>query len=186
MTTVKEPILPRVAAGEPEAFQECVDRYKSLVWWLARKWVGVDADDAVQEIFLNVWRNAGRYDPTKAAESTFVAMIARRRLIDLCRRRGRRPNMESIDDHVSLVGQLPGAVEANAEISLARRVIAEQLNDNERAVLSLSLHEGLSHSEIASSLDMPLGTVKTYIRRSLAKVRDQLESGRLEPTGERL
>ena len=174
MTAKKEPILPRVAAGDPAAFQECVDRYKSLIWWLARKWVGADADDAVQEIFLNIWRNAGRYDSSKAAESTYVAMIARRRLIDLTRKRGRRPDHEPIEDQIGIVGQLPESVEAVAEIALAERVIADQLSDNELEVLTLSIHEGMSHSEIASSLNMPLGTVKTHIRRSLAKIRERI------------
>ena len=174
MTAKKEPVLPRVAAGDPAAFQECVDRYKSLIWWLARKWVGADADDAVQEIFLNIWRNAGRYDSSKAAESTYVAMIARRRLIDLTRKRGRRPDHEPIEDKIGLVGQLPESVEAVAEVALAERVIADQHSDNELEVLTLSIHEGMSHSEIASTLDMPLGTVKTHIRRSLAKIRERL------------
>lgn len=174
MSAKKEPVLPRVAEGDPAAFQECVDRYKSLIWWLARKWVGADADDAVQEIFLNIWRNAGRYDASKAAESTYVAMIARRRLIDLTRKRGRRPDHEPIDDQIGLIGQLPQSVEAVAEVALAERVISDQLNENELEVLTLSIHEGMSHSEIASSLDMPLGTVKTHIRRSLGKIRDRI------------
>ena len=120
------------------------------------------------------WRNAGRYDSSKAAESTYVAMIARRRLIDLTRKRGRRPDHEPIEDKIGLVGQLPESVEAVAEVALAERVIADQLSGNELEVLTLSIHEGMSHSEIASTLGMPLGTVKTHIRRSLAKIRERL------------
>lgn len=183
MTKSQDPILPRVAAGDPDAFQECIDRYKSLVWWLARKWVGDNADDAAQEIFLNIWRNAGRYDESKAAESTFVAMIARRRLIDLCRRSGRIPTLEPIEEQSTLVGQLPESIEAQTDVVLTRRIIAEQLSEKERNVLTLSLHEGMSHSEISRCLDLPLGTVKTYLRRSLQKIRARLNVHTPTPEG---
>lgn len=172
--TALPPLLPRIAAGDSSAVQECVDRYKSLIWWLARKQAGRDAEDAVQDVFIELWKNAGRFDPRKASESTFVGMIARRRLIDLHRKTTRRPTTESIDDHYSLEGDGANIIEASADAALAQRAIAE-LSDNERQVLRLSVHQGMSHSEIAGQLDMPLGTVKTYIRRGLIRVREQLE-----------
>ncbi len=177
-----EPILPRVAAGDPAAFQECIDRYKSLLWWLARKWVSADAEDAVQEVFVHIWKNAGRFDASKASEQTFVAMIARRRLIDMYRSKGRRPKSDALDDHQGLVGQRAEAIEANAEASIAWDAMNSELNAKEREILRLSIEQGMSHSEIASYCDMPLGTVKTYIRRSLGRIRGKLESSEESPS----
>lgn len=170
----EEPLLPRVAEGDPSAFQECVDRYKSLLWWLARKWVGADAEDAVQEVFVHIWKNAGRFDPSKASEQTFVAMIARRRLIDMYRSADRKPKSDALDDHQSLVGQRPETIEASADATLAWEAMNSELNEKERRILRLSIEQGMSHSEIASHCDMPLGTVKTYIRRSLGRIRERL------------
>jgi RNA polymerase sigma-70 factor (ECF subfamily) len=170
-------VLQRVAAGDANAFQECVDRYKGLIWWLARKWTagaGNDAEDVVQEIFVDLWKSAEKFDPTRASESTFVSMISRRRLIDRHRRSARRPVEEEIDPLFGLPGLQAESVEAGAEISFARRAM-RQLSDEERETLELSVHVGMSHSEIADHLQMPLGSVKTYIRRALAKVRDQMD-----------
>ena len=76
-------ILNRIAAGDPDAVQECLDQFGGLVWSLARRLTSSesDAEDAVQEIFVEIWRKAERYDPSIASESTFIAMLARRRLI---------------------------------------------------------------------------------------------------------
>ncbi|WP_434478838.1 sigma factor [Gemmatimonas sp.] len=80
-------LLPRVAAGDELAVRECVDRYGPLIWALARRWSpdprGVE--DAVQEVFVDLWRSAGRYDATRATEAGWVAMVTRRRLIDRTR-----------------------------------------------------------------------------------------------------
>ncbi|MCB1037310.1 MAG: sigma-70 family RNA polymerase sigma factor, partial [Acidobacteria bacterium] len=89
--TDKSPLLPAIAAGDGRAVQELLDRYKGLIWWLARQLVpGPEAEDAVQEVFVELWTHADRYDPSQSSESAFVAMVARRRFIDRRRRSGRR------------------------------------------------------------------------------------------------
>ena len=103
-----EPLLPRIAAGDSDAIQRFVDRYKSLIWWLARKHASTDAEDAVQEIFIDLWKSAERFDASKASEPTFVGMIARRRLIDRARKRQRRPQPVALDD--ATISQLPQSV----------------------------------------------------------------------------
>src|SRR5678816_3425476 len=92
-------LLGRVAAGVPGAVDECIARYGGLVWTLARRFSSnsADAEDATQEIFLDLWRSAARFDPIAASETTFVALIARRRLIDRRRRRQRRGDTEPLD-----------------------------------------------------------------------------------------
>ena len=100
-----ESTLQRIAAGDGASVQECLDRYGGLVWSIARRLAPTaqDAEDAVQEIFLDVWRNAGRFDPEIGSEATFIATIARRRLLDQRRRASRRLDPEPLvsEDAVS-------------------------------------------------------------------------------------
>jgi len=86
-------LLERIAAGDAAAVEGCLEKYRGLVWSMARQSVGnyADAEDAVQEILVELWRHAGRFDSAVSAESTFVATVARRRLIDRYRRRARQP-----------------------------------------------------------------------------------------------
>lgn len=166
-------ILPRVAMGDADAVQECLDRFGGLVWSLARKLLAsaTEAEDAVQEIFVDVWRSAGRYDASIASETAFVAMIARRRLIDRQRKIGRRPVEEQIFESTS---SEPDRQAERVDISAeARRAIGalEQLSPEQQRVLRLAIHNGLSHEKIARATGLPLGTVKTHARRGLIKLR---------------
>ena len=95
-------LLQRVADGDAAAVDECLSEYGGLVWSLARKMCPrhEDAEDAVQEIFIEVWRKADNYDPDVASEATYITMIARRRLIDRYRRRSRDLDTTSIAEEV--------------------------------------------------------------------------------------
>ena len=95
-----EGVLKRIAAGERAAVDECLKKYGGLVWSLARRMLRNqdDAEDAVQEIFVDVWKNAGRFDEAQASETTFIAMIARRRIIDRIRTSTRRIAADPLDD----------------------------------------------------------------------------------------
>lgn len=182
---VSADILPRVAAGDPRAADELMDRYGALIWSLARRHTRrpADAEDAVQEIFLALWKNAGRFDSGRASEPTFITMIARRRLIDLHRYKTRRPQTDGAEaDLETLTDLRAGEIEVKAEAKLASRAL-DVLKPKEREVVLLSTYQGMSHSEIAAHVDMPLGTVKTYIRRGLMRVREALEQPRRAPEG---
>ncbi|MEZ4359457.1 MAG: sigma-70 family RNA polymerase sigma factor [Kofleriaceae bacterium] len=165
------PVLARIAAGEPEAIRECLARYGGLVWSIARRFDPLDAEDAVQEVFLDLWKSAARFDARLASEPAFVAMVARRRLIDRRRSRGRRPTLEG--------GELPSVADdaldphTCAEAAQAARALA-QLRPEQRQVLVLSACHGMSHSEIAERTGLPLGTVKAHARRGLLSVRSAL------------
>lgn len=156
--------------------RECIDQYGALVWSLARRLTPTDAEaeDAVQDIFIDVWRSADRFDPAVASETTFIAMIARRRLIDRRRRAGRRPRTEPIGEPTA-----PGAdgaarrQDVREEASLASRAF-ESLSPDQQRVLRLSIFQGLSHERIARAMGIPLGTVKTHARRGLMRVREIL------------
>src|ERR1041385_2281154 len=91
-------LLARVAGGDPRAVRDCIARYGGLVWSIARRFEAADAEDAVQEIFLDLWKSAARFDGRIASEAAFVAMIARRRLIDRKRTRGRRPTIQPVTE----------------------------------------------------------------------------------------
>jgi RNA polymerase sigma-70 factor (ECF subfamily) len=167
-------VLARVAQGDARAVHECIDQFGSLIWSIARRLTRTraDAEDAVQEIFTDVWRSAGRFDPAQGSEKVFVATIARRRLIDRMRRASHQARTESTDDIDALVWADPGnSAEMCAEASAAARAVM-QLRPEQRQVLELGILQGLSHSEIADVLQMPLGTVKTMMRRGLIQVRE--------------
>lgn len=172
-----ESILPRVAAGEPRAVQECMDRYGGLVWSLSRRF-SVDreeAEDAVQEVFVEIWHMAGRYDQALASEITFIAMIARRRLIDRGRRRQHaiRPEPLEVGQVLPSDDRAQELVDVGDEVERAQAALA-QLRPDEQRVLHLSIYEGLSHDQISKATALPLGTVKTHVRRGLIRVRELL------------
>jgi RNA polymerase sigma-70 factor (ECF subfamily) len=168
-------ILERVASGDPRAPSQCIERFSGLVWSLARRLCASasDAEDAVQEIFIDIWKSASRFDPAIASETTFVAMIARRRLIDRGRRRMRRPEVPQIADSVADRAERIDATDANEQQGLAQRAFA-QLRPEQQQVLTLAIHHGCSHEQIATATGMPLGTVKTHARRGLIKIRQIL------------
>ena len=176
----EETILQRIARGDSTAVQDCIQKYGGLIWSLARRYLRWDADaeDAVQEIFIELWNSAARFDRKVATEVAFVATIARRRLIDRVRQKGRRPAMDSLDsDEAGEVRDLGPVVlpqmEEESDVAIVARVLATMAPEH-REILSMSLYEGYSHSEIAERLDIPLGTVKTRVRRGLIYVRQQL------------
>jgi len=175
--TEEKPILERVAEGDQAAVGDFISRYGDLVWSLARRYLGnhAEAEDAVQEIFIEIWKNAGRYDRNVASEVAFISTITRRRLIDRLRQFGRRPGMESIDDQIGASQPaVPTTLDDDAEVAQVERVLLG-MEPKHREILSMSLYEGYSHSEIAAALEMPLGTVKTRVRRGLMHVREQLK-----------
>ncbi len=170
-------LLVRIARGDQTAVQECLARYGGMVWSLARRFLGnaTEAEDAVQDIFVELWKNAQRYDSTLSSESTYVMMVARRRLIDRRRKMGRRPGTtilpEAVVDSTPSSGQ--SRVELADEAAKAAAALSE-LRPEQQHVLKLAVYRGLTYEEIALSTGLPLGTVKTHARRGLIKLREIL------------
>lgn len=172
-----ENLLAKVASGDPEAFEELINKYGNLIWSIARRYLSNqnEAEDAVQEIFVALWQSAGRFDPNKASEITFISMITRRRLIDNLRKNNKHKVLKSIEDSLSDdVFSQKSNLEENAEISLVIRAL-KKLDIQDQELLSLSIYQGYSHLEIAKLLNLPLGTVKTKIRRNLMKIREDIK-----------
>lgn len=175
------PVLPDVARGDRAAVGRCMTRYGALVWSMARRLspTPADAEDATQEIFLELWRSASRFDPAKGSEKVFVTMIARRRLID--RLRTMRPRFDheipGLDEWAHDVPAIEPRADRAAEAAIARAAL-ETLPAEQRRVIDLSIVHGLSHGDIATRVGLPLGTVKTMVRRGLIKVREALGVGK--------
>jgi len=176
--TNRATILERVAAGDTAALPQCMERFGALVCSIARRSCSnpIEVEEAVQEVFVDLWRCAARFDPSIASETTFIATIARRRLIDRVRRRTRRRLVtggDAIESIAPASEPAPSPDEANDE---AQRAMAafERLRPEQREVLRLSIHLGQTHEEIASTTGMPLGTVKTHARRGLLRLRAML------------
>jgi RNA polymerase sigma-70 factor (ECF subfamily) len=169
-----DPVLVRVARGDRDAMNECVSRYGGLVWSLARRHSPSpsEAEDLVQDVFLDLWRGSARFDPGIASEATFIAMITRRRLIDRRRRRQTSPTPAAISEAapIAAAGQSP---DVSAEAQIAARAL-EKLRPEQREAIILSTCHDLSHDEIAAKTGMPLGTVKTHVRRGLMCIRAAL------------
>ena len=167
-------VLQRIASGDSVAVRDCIEQYGALVWSLARRLSRStsDAEDATQEIFLDIWRSAGRFDASQGSDKMFIAMIARRRLIDRLRKTSTEPPMDPVEALEAVAWADPGTTsETSHEAEQAARAMAE-LRPEQRQVLELGLLHGLTQSEIAARLQMPLGTVKSFMRRGLIKVRE--------------
>lgn len=170
-------LLEQVAQGDQTAVGKVLNQYGDLVWSLARRFLGnsPEAEDAVQDVFIAIWSSADRYKPELASEVTFIATIARRRLIDRLRKNSRTPDSETYDESIAAQNPEPvNRITENVEVQNVVRVLND-MPEEHREILSLSIYEGYSHSEIADRMDMPLGTVKTRVRRGLIHIREQLK-----------
>lgn len=176
-------ILQRIAAGETKAVSECLDQYGGLVWSLADRYLkgyGEDLEDASQDVFIEIWAAAGRFDPSKGSEAAFVATIAHRRLIDRRRKIRSRPQLhdekmlEAKPPVAGPVGAMWGPGDDDVKGAMAA---FRELDGDEQRVLYLALHHGLSHERIASVVNLPLGTVKSRIRGGLTRLRAAVFGG---------
>jgi RNA polymerase sigma-70 factor (ECF subfamily) len=167
-------LLVRVAGGDRSAFDSLYRRYVRSMFGLALRRLGDRgrAEDAVQETFAAVWRSASSYDPSRGPAAPWLYAVARNAITDRFRARtdtpGDLPDMPTTED---------GPPERAESAFVAWRVhrALEELPDHEREVLELAYWSGLSQSEVASYLDIPLGTVKTRTRSGLARLSALLE-----------
>ena len=152
-------VLQRIAGGDSAAVRECIEQYGPLVWSIARRLSRSpsDAEDATQEIFLDIWRSASRFDASQGSDKVFIAMIARRRLIDRLRKTSAEPPMDPVEALESVAGQTPARRrKLPSRPSKPTRALAE-LRPEQRQVLELGLLHGLSQSEIAARLSIAPG-----------------------------
>jgi RNA polymerase sigma-70 factor, ECF subfamily len=170
-------LIERVAGGDPDAFTELYRRFARPVLAMAVRQLGDAgrAEEAAQETFAAVWRSARSFRPERGSGSAWLYAVARHAIIDRARQR-REPVTEVPDKPADEIGP-----EEHAEVAwLAWRVHSalEKLPERERVVLELAYWSGLSQTEIASYLNVPLGTVKTRTRAGLSRLASLLEEVR--------
>ena len=171
--------MPLVEQREPAAFEIVFDRHGGAAYSLAYRIVGdrARAEDIVQEAFLSLWRSGARYDRARGSVRTWLLGIVRNRAIDLLRRDVLEGPRVSFEDAVAEQGV--GREETDAEAlrrDAARQVrgALKELPADQLRVVELAYFGGLTHSQIAEMLGMPLGTVKGRMRLGLEKIRTQI------------
>ena len=147
------------------------------MWSIGRKFLYKESDveDAVQEVFIAIWKAAEKFDHTKASEVTFISMIARRRFIDYLRKVSKHRNLQSIDEDNGQELFKESILNESTDLQLIKDAIGT-LAIEDQELLNLSVYQGYSHSEIAKLLNIPLGTVKTRIRRNLIKLKSLFDT----------
>jgi RNA polymerase sigma-70 factor, ECF subfamily len=170
-------LLQRCAAGDRAAFRALYDRWASRLHGIALRITRQAplAADATQEAFVQIWRQADRFDPSRGTAEAFLVSLVRYRALDLVRRQSRElPGYEPEDREDESPDALSRLV-ITAEGAALHRCLGT-LEAERRRLVMLAFVEGLSHSELAQRLSVPLGTVKSWIRRSLRLLRECLAS----------
>lgn len=173
-------LMQRVASGEEEAIAELYDRFGSLVFRVARQVLPrrAEAEDAVQEVFVRLWRSAERFDPNRAKLVTWVMLITRRHLIDQLRRKGARPTQSQLEQDWGLADEAappPGRMSDDDRNAALRARIAE-LPDLQREVIERAYFQGFTLREVSRQLNAPLGTIKSALSRGLARLRERSDT----------
>jgi RNA polymerase sigma-70 factor (ECF subfamily) len=171
----ESPLLPLVANGDAQAMKRCIDQYSPLVWSIVNRRIHVqrDAEEACQEIFTEVWQNASKFNPSLSKESTFIGLIARRRSIDWLRKQNRLPPLSSLDhldNHPSSPSLAGNSIDRGKLWELISALPSKTLE-----LFSLHFEKGMTHEEISGQTGIPLGTVKTQLRRGLIEARKLLK-----------
>jgi RNA polymerase sigma-70 factor (ECF subfamily) len=178
-----EELMPRIGEKDPDAFEVFYDRHGGVAYSLAYRIVGERgaAEDVVQEAFISIWRSGARYDRARGSVRSWMLGIVRNRAIDFLRSKaGRAPKLDFDDDAV--LEHRPAAELTDAE-ALRRETTHElrgalgELPGEQSKVIELAYFGGFSHSEIATMLEVPLGTVKGRMRLGLEKIRGELAEG---------
>ena len=166
-------LVAAIRAGDEHALAQLYDRYSPVVYSVALRVLGDTgaAEDVLQEVFLQLWRNPGVFDSNRGSLGAWLAVIARNRAIDGLRRR--KPETDPADVIISVEVDLEGETERRRMLEKVREVV-NALPAEQRGVLEMAFFEGLTHTEIAAKTGQPLGTIKTRIRSGLLSLRKAL------------
>ena len=181
-------LLGRIAAGDERAIEALHRRYAGPLYSLAFQVTRADrfAQDVVQEVFVAVWRDAGRFDPARGSVAAWLFSLARHKAIDLVRREATvRRHTAEVDLEWAVA---PDDVDEEAWLRVRRdavRAAIATLPEAQRTAVELAFFAGLTHVEVAEKLAIPLGTAKTRIRTALLRLRDLIGPALSETEGSR-
>jgi RNA polymerase sigma-70 factor (ECF subfamily) len=171
-------LLGLVAEGDEGAFGQLYDQSSGRVFGLVRRLLkdSAQSEEVTQEIFLEVWQNAKRYDPNKGSATTWILTMAHRRAVDRIR------SSQSTRDRDQKIGLRDleteyDSVSESVEIKVEHERVGEalkRLTELQRQAVTLAYYGGYSHSEVAEMLKVPIGTVKTRLRDGMIRLRDEL------------
>ncbi|PWC04670.1 RNA polymerase subunit sigma-24 [Mycetocola zhujimingii] len=168
-------IAARFSAGDERALADAYARFSRVVYSLARRVLGIDADaeDVTQQVFIAAWRGRETFDEAKGPLGAWLVGITRRRIADALEARSRVRRIEESWAEAAGISAQPEVVDVAERLMIADEL--ERLDPVPRRVMALAFYGDLTHSEIAETTGIPLGTVKSHIRRSLGKLRTRLE-----------
>ncbi|MCB1054574.1 MAG: sigma-70 family RNA polymerase sigma factor [Acidobacteria bacterium] len=174
-------LIRRIADGDETALAELYDRYASLLMTLARRILRreSDAEEVLQEVLLQVWKQADRYETTRSSVTTWLVLLTRSRAIDRLRSlQSRDRTLGSYQEETTSVSHASATAPATVWTQERRKRLEQvlgELPDEQRQVLDLAFYSGMSQSEIAAHIGIPLGTVKTRTLLAMRKLRKALE-----------
>lgn len=162
-------------SGDQSAMAELYDRYSSVVYAVALRVLGdtMAAEDVLQEVFLQLWRNPSAFDAARGSLGGWLAVITRNRAIDALRKR--KPEIDIEDVIVSVAPDLASEADRSRAAEKVRGLLGS-MPSAQRSALEMAYFQGLSHSEIATKTGEPLGTVKTRIRAGLIALRKAFQT----------
>jgi RNA polymerase sigma-70 factor, ECF subfamily len=177
-------LMRRIADGDSTALAALYDRHAGLVYSIGLRVLRdpVDAEDLLTEVFWEIWKRGDRFDASRGAPLTYIATLARSRSIDRQRSsasRGKKTGpiqeLSPSNEPISIAADPAKGILYAEQQSRVRQAL-NQLDPTQREVVELAFLDGLTHTQIASRLDKPLGTIKTYIRQGLIRLRDFLRT----------
>lgn len=172
------PLMPQIAAGDRAALKRLYEATSAKLFGVCLRILSdrEEAEDVLQEVYVTVWRRADRFDQARASVITWVSTIARNRAIDRLRARGPLAKADAIED-MEIADDAPGAEALLAAAGDASRLhgCLGELDRRTEAAIRTAFFEGVTYEALARRMDAPLGTVKSWIRRGLARLKGCLE-----------
>jgi RNA polymerase sigma-70 factor (ECF subfamily) len=172
------PLLPQIAQGDRAALRALYDATSSKLFAVCLRILSdrEESEDVLQDVYVTIWRRADRFDPARASVTTWISTIARNRAIDRLRARGPLAKAELVDD-LEIADDQPDAEARLAAADEATRLhgCLGELDPRTRSVIRTAFFEGVTYEALARRTDTPLGTVKSWVRRGLARLKACLE-----------
>ena len=170
-------LLAQIGVGDASAFRQLYDRYSTILYSLGLRMLKnpSETEEALQDTFVKIWKNAAHYDARKSRPFTWAVTIMRRTCIDRIRKLNREPEVTTFEpDQEWATAEVVRETVAHNEMRNQVEEALKNVPEKQKKALELALFSGMTHSEIARSLEQPLGTVKSWLKRGLFQLRNTL------------